>query len=673
MDRSTESSFTHFFHFTLGPVQGFVAQARRTRDFWAGSFLLSWLSAIAMIEVEKQGGEIQFPTMDGAYKSAVTTDSKNGPAQGGVPNRFKAKVKPDFKPEDVVEAVQRAWQTLAETVWQKDVAKTADQLGKSPRYKRPHRRTTGFEVPDSKRVWDLQVDSFWEMNWVLIDCADEDQGAVDRRKNWRTHFPPPQSGYKCSLMAGWRELSGAWDKKYLEDFWKELSKSLRTLDLREDEYLCAPAFIKRRFHRHFHTLQPVEMPAPGWKAHGWRIVDTVQSVPSVSFMAAIPWLLQALPVADPQALGQLAKVGAELAGSGEYKTRIHGLQQILQDRPDIPASLLELDGAIYFPDLYDSHFDKQPEPKGMAVRAALKNLGCGLASPFYAVLLMDGDSLGKLLGDQEREKAVTQALHQFCAGVPELVRLHNGFLIYAGGDDVLALLPLDTALDCAYRIRTLYVACFRTQISGHSSPDFREAFGKASISAAIQFVHVHCPLTRILHDAHALLDDVAKDGCGRDAVAVSVVKTGGEVLCWAQPWRVAVTEAGEWQLNRLASLLKSASGENTHTFSSKFLYGLRDLFARYATSLGGGTSDKNSSLILSKKDLLTLVWAEYQGSGLCPSDEGLRQQARRDLDDLLEQCLPRKNGLESTSADLPTPGAEAALLIRFLASKGANV
>lgn len=28
------------FHFTLGPVQGFVAQARRTRDFWAGSFLL---------------------------------------------------------------------------------------------------------------------------------------------------------------------------------------------------------------------------------------------------------------------------------------------------------------------------------------------------------------------------------------------------------------------------------------------------------------------------------------------------------------------------------------------------------------------------------------------------------------------------------------------------------
>ncbi|MCB1813240.1 MAG: hypothetical protein KDK04_16180, partial [Candidatus Competibacteraceae bacterium] len=42
------------FQFTLGPVQGFVAQARRTRDFWAGSFILSWLSGVAMRAVQAQ-------------------------------------------------------------------------------------------------------------------------------------------------------------------------------------------------------------------------------------------------------------------------------------------------------------------------------------------------------------------------------------------------------------------------------------------------------------------------------------------------------------------------------------------------------------------------------------------------------------------------------------------
>ena len=35
------------------------------------------------------------------------------------------------------------------------------------------------------------------------------------------------------------------------------------------------------------------------------------------------------------------------------------------------------------------------------------------------------------------------------------------------------------------------------------------------------------PLTKILRDSHSLLNKVAKDGCGRDAIAVRVWKQGG--------------------------------------------------------------------------------------------------------------------------------------------------
>jgi CRISPR-associated protein Cmr2 len=82
---------SQYFHFTLGPVQSFVAQARRTRDFWAGSFILSWLSAVAMREVQKQDGDgsIVFPKPDKAFLGALEKDGK-GPRQGSVPNRFKA-------------------------------------------------------------------------------------------------------------------------------------------------------------------------------------------------------------------------------------------------------------------------------------------------------------------------------------------------------------------------------------------------------------------------------------------------------------------------------------------------------------------------------------------------------------------------------------------------------
>lgn len=76
-----------YFHFTLGPVQGFVAQARRTRDFWAGSFLLSWLSAVAMQAVIKQQGEIIFPKVSDDYLDWLENKGKSGtePQQGCVP------------------------------------------------------------------------------------------------------------------------------------------------------------------------------------------------------------------------------------------------------------------------------------------------------------------------------------------------------------------------------------------------------------------------------------------------------------------------------------------------------------------------------------------------------------------------------------------------------------
>ncbi|MEK8015422.1 MAG: type III-B CRISPR-associated protein Cas10/Cmr2 [Candidatus Parabeggiatoa sp.] len=119
---------THYFHFTLGPVQGFVAQARRTRDFWAGSFILSWLSAVAMSAVRAQGGEICFPKPDENFLAWLgdKTAQKTGdaPHQGNIPNRFKAEVNPDvFEPLKIEESVQNAWHELAELVWQ-DVSKS---------------------------------------------------------------------------------------------------------------------------------------------------------------------------------------------------------------------------------------------------------------------------------------------------------------------------------------------------------------------------------------------------------------------------------------------------------------------------------------------------------------------------------------------------------------------
>src|SRR5260370_42700408 len=49
---------TYMLMFSLGPVQSFISQARKTRDLWIGSFLLSKLMEAAMEGID---GTFVFP------------------------------------------------------------------------------------------------------------------------------------------------------------------------------------------------------------------------------------------------------------------------------------------------------------------------------------------------------------------------------------------------------------------------------------------------------------------------------------------------------------------------------------------------------------------------------------------------------------------------------------
>ena len=50
----------YLFLFTVGPVQSFIGQARKTQDLYAGSFLLSHLIDSAMKEIEDKVNNCKF-------------------------------------------------------------------------------------------------------------------------------------------------------------------------------------------------------------------------------------------------------------------------------------------------------------------------------------------------------------------------------------------------------------------------------------------------------------------------------------------------------------------------------------------------------------------------------------------------------------------------------------
>ena len=636
------SNNTHYFHFTLGPVQGFVSQARRTRDFWAGSFILSWLAAVAIQAVKHQKGKVEFPQPDDNYMAWLVGDGKKGtePTQGSIPNRFKglvAAVDPRFKPEAVVNAVQEAWKALAEKVWEADLAAI----------------TKGVQ----RNIWDRQVSNFWDMSWVITE-DEKDSSALDKRKNWRTYAPPEEPGVKCAMMDGWQELSGEKRpnrKAMNENFWdkvRDSGKGSMKSDLRKNEALCAIAFVKRRFSRHFKNLD--HKMTQGWQLKGWKVSS---AVPSVTYMAAVHWLEKALNTADELTLNTFFTQASTLAGEyGEWDTQIKCLTEVWGKR-----EWKALDGNVFFesalenPNIFEDQ--KQAEKVLKALNAVRDSAYPKLPkpTPFYAVLMMDGDSLGSHMSNIDKQPAITKGLATFTNGVPDIVYQHNGFLMYAGGDDVLAILPLEDAIPCATELRTHYMSCF----------DYNDI--PTTLSGAIEFVHIKTPLTKVLHDAHKLLDEVAKEGRGRDALAIRVWKPGGLQLEWAQPWTIAInSHTGKTHLEEIAATFQNIE-KDPEQFSSKFFYKIRERFAMLNPERGS-----KQEQVLNDNDALAVLAMEYLNSG--KSDLKTMDQAKDRLRPLLTQCRPvirDKDQQDSTqwkrSERLEGDGA---LLVRFLAQKG---
>src|SRR5947199_280483 len=99
-----------------------------------------------------------------------------------------------------------------------------------------------------------------------------------------------------------------------------------------------------------------------------------------------------------------------------------------------------------------------PSTSHMAAITFLQRLFDGVKvhpNPYYAILHADGDRMGRVIDNQaeqgeKQHQALSKALNTFAGSVRGIVEeKYQGALVYAGGDDMLALMPLHTVLQCA--------------------------------------------------------------------------------------------------------------------------------------------------------------------------------------------------------------------------------
>lgn len=618
---------TKILHFTLGPVQGFVAQARRTRDLWAGSFLLSYLAGQAMYAVHKAKGKIIFPAVydesekikDPLLVAIIERNNKKPvsqkPTVGTLPNRFKAEISGEFNPEECKRAVISAWREIAGAVWDKYIEPVAG-YGK-----------------DTKEIWDRQVNNFWEISWVVSESVESDD-LLGRRKNWRSHVPSEEPGDKCTIMGNLQELSGyirAQNRKKQDGFWAALRKNVKGLELRKDERLCAVTIIKRLF------------PWIAEKVLGWPVPT---SYPSNSHISAVHWMQKVMQneTEKVEDFLEYARKHSLAPESGKKDTPICCLRQAQKEKPEI-AGFANLNGNLFFESILqnDNLWAENTGEERKHLSQLLKEFK-QQPEPFYAVLIMDGDSLGNLLQRYDSAE-VSRALARFNNKVPQIVEENNGVLVYSGGDDVLALLPLEDALQTAAEIFKAYTNSF----SG--SP----AYGQATISAGIVYAHHHAPLKTILQEAHRLLDEIAKEETGRASLAVSVWKTAGRVIQWSVPWEVIISE-DKCLLEELVEDFRGKSGDDEQ-YNTSFFYNIRKRF----NWLSG---DNN---ILTPAEAVDLLTAEYLRNRRRENIDEAKAKSR--IEKLLKICRRYWRGPEGVQS-LNKLNVDGALLVRFLAAKG---
>lgn len=679
-------------HGKIGPVQTFIRQARRTRDLWAGSFLLSWLSGKAMLAAAAgDEGKIESPSLAGdAMWAALTHKAADrtlaaGPTVATLPNHFSVDVQGRDGGQvgnDVSDTVAKAWKALADAVW--DTFLEGVGSGK-----------------DTRKIWDRQINHFWQVSWSVGDGA-----VFAGRGSWR--FPKDgreaEGGDHCSIMGDYQELSGyvraQGGGENQNVFWDDVRSSIcqviygenkanGSLELGRSERLCAIALVKRLF-----PLLPLDklQKIIGWIPVGLELEKRIarkrlRKYPSTAYMAALPWLLKSRDY-EPNgkaAVGDYLQFVKQMAEGATHPVDPDFDMQEEADTADgreilrllIPAErhsrlgqpwvdfaeeYFDLDGTLFYENGIERRraeiqANRHPDQKSVSEEqktretkavdllqkelAKLQNATAPdggrrqrkmvKASPFYALLRMDGDNIGKELQHADRREKVSAALTGFTADAAKILSQHYGLPIYVGGDDVLALLPLHKALLAADKLRRVFVS--HMIINDCDTP---------TLSAGMVFAHYTTPLGTVLDLSKELLEVEAKANNDRNSLALALLKGSGEAARFVAKWCR--------DCNSTVSMLNDltvAFAQDDERSSSL----IHNLQSRLADLFRDGTDGG-----LKGDDLIALLLAERMRG----KEKADRERARAEMEQLADLCRTKEGAFR----------LDAALIAKFLADNG---
>jgi len=512
---------------TVGPVQTLIAQARRTQDLWVGSQLLQRLIGTGVEAAQEAGAEI------------VTPDPTASAQGGSIPNRFLFRCGVDTSAETIIdrarEAVFTAWRTYAENT--------------HIYFTNP--RPNGLEMAINGEIWKRQIDpQYWLEFYSAVTTVEDNahfgegvftplmqQIGASKLVRVMPQHPDGEPGYKCSVTGEHEVLhnepSGEIYLSDLRTYWGIVRERQRNSALlSEGERLSAFSIVKRFGHEANQELHIERFPSTSSIASATTRHQFIQNWQAVR--PAVSSYLTAL-----ETLYNRYKTNPYFA-QPEILPAYQGVLSTNWRQDDVLMRLLKLDGDF----LYLDHLQPRPLAEHIGgvqhrdidrrlienARVALKGLyqAAGITEPssYYAVMAMDGDRMreaAEKFETAEEYRDFSGGLTQFARNkmLPEVEKAF-GRVVYAGGDDLLALLPLSSVFTAVEAIRQA----------------FPKAANHHSISTGVAIVHRTHPLQAAVRAAkraeHEAKEHYRTNESG--AFAFEVLRRSGEPQSGGSTW-----------------------------------------------------------------------------------------------------------------------------------------
>jgi CRISPR-associated protein Cmr2 len=699
--------------FSLGPVQSFIAAARKTQDLWAGSWILSWLAWCAMRPlVEKMGPDaVIFPSLFGQplvddwLEKSVGLGGLAGPlrpepwqlAQASLPNRFLAVV-PRSLAAEVADGCERSFRDALRELGTESLRAARD---------------IGEPRPEILDLTTAQLEGYFEARWVAVpwSVAWADAAAMIRTALVTCDGEEPTPA--LALAARLRHASVPfWISEHSGSLYGDLyTLTERSLAAVKQARTFGPLTMAPGARcAQTGELEPVAQGKPRLGEPADPKIPQTRDLTDGERLSAVVLVKRTLRRAFPRLLGigeeEVSKLHFPSTGSiasaayleavaGAGSPEAHALaraiatDEIVRDRgQSVPwrthkklhqARLREigyLDArALFVGEGLPEYVDEDGRPLPPAVGAAAKALldKHGAPTPYYAVVLADGDSMGAWLsGEQapllsevvhsaaldqmspearrtlgELHRPLAPSLHAAISGavrtfsrdlVPWLLEERvSGKLVYSGGDDVLALVPLRDLPAVLALLPHLFsgttpedsvpfdVGGGYVRLDGRAPSLLMGA--RASLSAGIVIAHQKEPFYEVLAAARTA-ENQAKSVQGKAAFAITLLKHSGQQVNVCAPWRFAASArqpASAVLLDRWSSVFGDGIilGETTVRVSPRAVRAFREEIAAIVDAVAAVPR----ALAAAADTFCASVWRHAAGE----PEEELPSEAREEL------------------------------------------